>query len=85
MPDGLAAKTKADKGKAVAKTDSVWTRISRFFRDSYVEVIKKTIWPTKDEVWKFTLIVIFTLLIVGFWVAGIDYSLTLLTKKLFNR
>lgn len=85
MPDGVAAKAKADKGKAPVKTDGLWTKMSRFLRESYIEVFKKAQWPTWPEIQKFTMIVIVAVLAVGIWIAGIDYGLGLLTKTLFNR
>jgi preprotein translocase SecE subunit len=85
MPDGVAAKAKADKGKAPVASDGLWTRMKRFFRESNTEVFKKAQWPTWPEVQKFTIIVIVAVLAVGIWIAGIDNILGFLTKTLFNR
>ena len=84
MPDPVAAKNaakaKPDKIKPVVKPDSVFTKFSRFFRESYIEVFKKASWPTWLELRKFTTVVIIAVLIVGFWIGGLDYLLGVVTK-----
>jgi preprotein translocase subunit SecE len=83
MPEGVVAKKpKVDKGKVERKGDGAYTRMARFFRESYIEVFKKAVWPTWPELQKFTWVVIFAVAVVGVWIAGWDYILTLFTKPL---
>ena len=84
MPNGIAAK---GSGKGQAKTaikqkgDNIFTRISRFIRESYFEVVKKAAWPTWDELKKFTAVVIFAIIAVGIWIGGFDFVLSELSHK----
>lgn len=50
-----------------------------FLRSVQVE-LEKVVWPSKEQTIKLTMIVVFTILIVGFFIGGID----LLFSKLFN-
>ena len=72
------------QAKAVSKPkgDSFFARVIRFVRESYVETRHKSAWPTWAELRQFTLVVIFALLVVGFWIGGIDFILTKFTDRL---
>lgn len=94
MPDGVAAKgaakakaekPKNDKGKVERKSENVFSRLAKFMRESYIEVVKKAAWPSWSELKKFTAIVILAVLVVGVWIGGLDYIMTQLTKPLMNR
>ncbi|MBI2844587.1 MAG: preprotein translocase subunit SecE [Armatimonadetes bacterium] len=99
MPDGVAAKSaaktkaektkndksKAEKGKLEKKSDNIFVRISRFVRESYIEVVKKAAWPTWPELKKFTTVVIIAVVIIGIWIGGLDYILSKLTHPLISR
>lgn len=50
-----------------------------FVRSVKVE-LEKVVWPSREQTIKLTMIVVFTILIVGFFIGGID----LLFSKLFN-
>jgi preprotein translocase SecE subunit len=84
MPDGVTAKgtPKVDKNKTERKTESIFNRMWRFIRESYVEVVKKASWPTWPELKKFTAVVILAVLVVGFWIGGLDYLLTQLSHRI---
>lgn len=92
MPDGVAAKSttkvkpKAEKPKAdKGKVENIFSRMARFIRDSYIEVVKKAAWPSWPELKKFTAVVILAVLVVGIWIGGLDFVLSKLTKPLMNR
>jgi len=89
MPNGVAArgaskakadKAKADKGRAERKADNFFSRLFRFIRESYIEVVKKAAWPNWSELKKFTAVVILAVVIVGIWIGGLDATLSKLTR-----
>lgn len=94
MPDGVtakgAAKIKADKNKSdkaksdkprmERKPDGFFTRLFRFVKESYNEVVKKAIWPTWPELKNFTVVVIVAVLVVMVWIGGLDWIFTKLSK-----
>ena len=53
----------------------------RFLREVYDE-LRKVVWPTWGELYRYTLIVIFTVLLLGAFIGGADYALGELTKRL---
>ena len=53
--------------------------IGQFFRDVYDE-LRKVVWPTGGELYRYTLVVIFTVLILGVFVGGADYLLGAASK-----
>ena len=93
MPNGIEAKSAAkvkgdgkpknDKAKVPAG-DSVFTKLSRFGRESYIEVVKKAAWPTWPELKKFTTVVIVAVIIIAVWIGGLDYILGKLTDPLLQ-
>lgn len=52
-----------------------------FLREVKVE-LEKVIWPSRQETIRLTLIVILVTIIVGFFVAGVDYILSFLLKMI---
>lgn len=78
MAGGTAAKA-ATKPKG----DGFFAKIIRFVRESYTETRHKSAWPSWAELRQFTLVVIFALLVVSFWVGGIDFILSRVTER-FN-
>lgn len=54
-----------------------------FLREVKVE-LDKVVWPTRQQTLELTMLVIFITLIVGFFIGGIDYLLTLLTGYLLK-
>lgn len=77
MANGTAAKT-ASKPKG----EGTLSRFFKFVRESYVETTQKSAWPTWTELRQFTIVVIFAVLVVAIWIAGIDFILTRVTEKL---
>jgi preprotein translocase subunit SecE len=46
----------------------------RFLREVYEE-LRKVVWPTAGELYRYTLVVIFTVAILGAFIGGADYIL----------
>ena len=45
---------------------------ARFLRDVYDE-LRKVVWPTWGELYRYTLVVIFTVIAIGGFIGGVDY------------
>jgi len=54
-----------------------------FFQQTYDE-LKKVTWPSRNDVVRLTLIVIFISVAVGAYIGGIDYILTKITEILIK-
>jgi preprotein translocase subunit SecE len=52
----------------------------RFLREVYEE-LRKVVWPTPAELYRYTLVVIFTVILLGIFIGGTDYLLEQLTKR----
>jgi preprotein translocase subunit SecE len=48
--------------------------IGRFLRDVYDE-LRKVVWPTWGELYRYTLVVIFTVIAIGGFIGAVDYAL----------
>jgi len=58
--------------------------IGQFLRDVYEE-LRKVVWPTGGELYRYTLVVIFTVIILGTFIGGTDYFLAEAAKRtLYN-
>lgn len=58
--------------------------LGQFFRDVYDE-LRKVVWPTGGELYRYTLVVIVTVIILGVFIGGTDYLLAALGKAtLYN-
>ena len=53
---------------------------ARFLREVYEE-LRKVVWPTAGELYRYTLVVIFTVIILGIFIGGTDYLLGELAKR----
>ncbi|HKW06628.1 MAG TPA: preprotein translocase subunit SecE [Candidatus Dormibacteraeota bacterium] len=53
--------------------------IGQFLRDVYDE-LRKVVWPTGGELYRYTLVVIFTVVLLGVFIGGTDYLLGAITK-----
>jgi preprotein translocase subunit SecE len=54
--------------------------IGQFLRDVYEE-LRKVVWPTGGELYRYTLVVIFTVVILGVFIGGTDYLLEWVFKR----
>ncbi|MHB8588689.1 MAG: preprotein translocase subunit SecE [Candidatus Dormibacteraceae bacterium] len=53
---------------------------ARFLREVYEE-LRKVVWPTGPELYRYTLVVIFTVLLLGTFIGGTDYLLSAFAKR----
>jgi preprotein translocase subunit SecE len=53
----------------------------RFLREVFDE-LRKVVWPTWGELYRYTLVVIFTVIVLGAFIGGVDYALELLARKI---
>ncbi len=64
----------------------LWKRITIFFKEVRQE-LNKVIWPSRDEVTNYTVVVLITVTVVSTFLLALDYVLThllqLVTKGLF--
>jgi len=52
-----------------------------FFQQTYDE-LKKVVWPTKEQLFRLTFVVIAISVVVGLYIGSIDFILTKLTEEL---
>ena len=52
----------------------------RFLREVYEE-LRKVVWPTPAELYRYTLVVIFTVILLGTFIGGTDFLLEQLAKR----
>ncbi len=50
-----------------------------FLREVYEE-LRKVVWPTGPELYRYTLVVIFTVALLGLFIGGTDYVLGAISK-----
>lgn len=53
--------------------------IGQFLRDVYEE-LRKVVWPTWGELYRYTLVVIVTVAILGAFIGGVDLALSALSR-----
>jgi preprotein translocase subunit SecE len=54
----------------------------RFLRETYDE-LRKVVWPTPQELYRYTLVVIVTVVIIAAFIGAVDAGLTALAAKFF--
>jgi preprotein translocase subunit SecE len=54
--------------------------IIRFLRETYDE-LRKVVWPTPQELYRFTLVVIVTVVVIAAFIGAVDAGLQALTAK----
>jgi preprotein translocase subunit SecE len=52
----------------------------RFLREVYEE-LRKVVWPTWGELYRYTLVVIFTVIVLGAFIGGVDYVLGEIARR----
>ena len=52
----------------------------QFLREVYEE-LRKVVWPTGAELYRYTLVVIFTVILLGTFIGGTDYLLGEFAKR----
>ena len=56
------------------KKPSIWSRMGKFFKDCKSE-FKKLVWPTKQQLLKNSALVLVSIVVVGAWLALVDFGL----------
>lgn len=59
---------------------NIFQRMVKFLKESWLE-LKKTSWPSSEELTKSTLIVLGALFVVAVWIGALDYLLGMVTKR----
>jgi preprotein translocase subunit SecE len=54
--------------------------VIRFLRET-IDELRKVVWPTPQELYRYTLIVIVTVTVIGAFIFGVDQGLHLLASK----
>ena len=58
--------------------------VGQFLREVFDE-LRKVVWPTGGELYRYTLVVIFTVIILGVFIGGTDFLLSEAAKRtLYN-
>ena len=65
---------------AIAGREGILLRANKFLRECWGE-LRKTSWPTYDELKKSTFLVLAALVIITLWIGGLDYLFGLITHK----
>ncbi|OGE24973.1 preprotein translocase subunit SecE [Candidatus Daviesbacteria bacterium RIFCSPHIGHO2_02_FULL_39_12] len=55
-----------------------------FFKEVYQELVKVA-WPTREQIIRYTILVILVAVAVGLFLGGLDYVLTLMTSFLLRK
>ena len=58
---------------ALAQTRPSEARLTRFIRDT-VDELRKVVWPTPAELYRYTLVVIVTVVILAAFIGLVDYG-----------
>lgn len=66
---------------AIGKKDGLFQRMSRFVHEAVIE-LRKTSWPTYEELKKSTALVLLAVAIVTIFIGGFDYLLGMITRRL---
>ncbi|MHB0913301.1 MAG: preprotein translocase subunit SecE [Armatimonadota bacterium] len=66
---------------AGAKKPGIFNRPGKFLRETWLE-LRKTSWPSQDDLRKNTLLVLAAVIIITIWIGGLDALLGIITKKL---
>ncbi|MFZ0215436.1 MAG: preprotein translocase subunit SecE, partial [Candidatus Dormiibacterota bacterium] len=54
--------------------------VIRFFRETYDE-LRKVSWPTLQELYRYTLIVVITVIVLAAFIGGVDWGLQQLAQR----
>ena len=54
--------------------------VGRFLRE-VVDELRKVVWPTWGELYRYTLVVIFTVIVLGIFIGGTDYLVGELARR----
>lgn len=68
---------------ATGNKEGLFQRASRFLRECWLE-LKKTSWPSYDELKKSTLLVLAAVAVITMWIGGLDFLLGRITQGLLH-
>jgi preprotein translocase subunit SecE len=54
--------------------------IIRFFRETYAE-LRKVVWPTPQELYRYTIVVVVTVTVIAAFIFAVDSALSQLTSR----
>jgi preprotein translocase subunit SecE len=54
--------------------------ILRFLRETYEE-LRKVVWPTPQELYRYTMVVVVTVAVIALFIFAVDTALTELSKR----
>ena len=54
--------------------------VARFIREVFDE-LRKVVWPTWGELYRYTLVVIFTVIVLGGFIGGVDYAVGEIARR----
>ncbi len=77
------AKTTAEKTAKLVAKNSTGTKLKTFIREAKAE-LKKVTWPTRRQIWYWTVIVIVFTLCVSLYLGLIDFVLAWLFRMLLG-
>jgi preprotein translocase subunit SecE len=72
----VTAKNRAGGGDSAASG----TGSGRFIREVFDE-LRKVVWPTWGELYRYTLVVIVTVAILGVFIGGVDYGISEILRR----
>ncbi len=49
--------------------------VGQFLRE-VIDELRKVVWPTWGELYRYTLVVIFTVIVLGLFIGGVDYGIS---------
>lgn len=75
MTDTDALSDREDHGGKPSRQGNVFSRLALFIRQVVAE-LRKVIWPTRKELIAYTIVVIVFVLIMGAFVAALDFVFT---------
>jgi preprotein translocase subunit SecE len=82
----MAAQRKKASDKKKGEKKGAWKTVTQFLKDVKIEM-KKVIWPSREEVINYTIVVLITVAVVSTFILvmdfGLQHLLTLVTKGLF--
>jgi len=73
----------ASRSGILQKLVQPFVNIWEFFQDVHHE-LERVIWPSHEDTWTFTLIVLITITIVGFWMGALDWIFAHLIAALMS-
>jgi preprotein translocase subunit SecE len=65
---------------SAARRDQQESRIVSFFRDTFEE-LRKVVWPTPPELYRYTVVVVVTVVVISAFIGLVDLGLGAFTQR----